>query len=289
MAWPIPAYFGLFLANSLSRMDAHGCCGADMTAFTESTVEEAALAWLEATGWQVAHGPELAPDTAAAERRDYAEVVLAQRLRDALARLNPELPAEALEDAFRKLTRPEGADLVQRNRALHRLLVVTVGVHGGREREARAERLFAFGIAEREAGDRHHPVRQLEQAIDLGHVVAHLADRTGPQAGELGYRLLRLGAPSQRGILGLAKIIDVPGAARLLAEVLGDPDAVRPVAGGIELRGPEAGARLDLDTLQGLLFGGPEVEDEARTFLGRMGFEHARLPLQPFAFGLDSI
>src|SRR3990172_5076589 len=64
----------------------------------------------------------------AAERRDYGEVVLAQGLRDALARLNPALPAEALDDAFRKLTRPEGADLIQRNRALHRLLVDGVTV-----------------------------------------------------------------------------------------------------------------------------------------------------------------
>jgi len=55
-------------------------------------------------------------------------VVLAQRLRDALARLNPTLPAEALDDAFRKLTRPEGADLIQRNRAVHRLLVDGVTV-----------------------------------------------------------------------------------------------------------------------------------------------------------------
>jgi type I restriction enzyme, R subunit len=50
-------------------------------------------------------------------------VVLAQRLRDALARLNPALPSEALEEAFRKLTRPEGAELVARNRNVHRLLV----------------------------------------------------------------------------------------------------------------------------------------------------------------------
>lgn len=84
-----------------------------MSAFTESVVEEAALAWLEAAGWQLAHGPDIAPDTPAAERTSYGEVVLAQRLRDALARLNPEFPAEAIEDAFRKLTRPEGADLIQ--------------------------------------------------------------------------------------------------------------------------------------------------------------------------------
>ena len=96
--------------------------------FTESQVEAAGLAWLEAIGWQVAHGPDIATDTPAAERRDYGEVVLSQRLRDALARLNPDLPAEALEDAYRKMRRPEGADLVQRNRAVHRLLVDGVTV-----------------------------------------------------------------------------------------------------------------------------------------------------------------
>jgi type I restriction enzyme R subunit len=99
-----------------------------MPAFTESVVEEAALAWLESIGWQVAHGPDIAPGMPAAERTDYGEVVLAQRLRDALVRLNPELPADALEDAFRELTRPEGADPIQRNRTLHWLLVDGVTV-----------------------------------------------------------------------------------------------------------------------------------------------------------------
>jgi type I restriction enzyme, R subunit len=96
--------------------------------FTESVVEQAALAWLESIGWRVAHGPEIAPDSLAAERDDYGEVILKGRLRDALARLNPVLSAEALDDAFRKLTRPDGAELVQRNRAVQRLLVDGVTV-----------------------------------------------------------------------------------------------------------------------------------------------------------------
>ena len=99
-----------------------------MTTFTESVVEEAALAWLASAGWQVRNGAEISPDEPAAERDDYGQVVLAQRLRDALARLNPALPVEALDDAFRKLTRPEGADLIVRNRALHHLLVDGVTV-----------------------------------------------------------------------------------------------------------------------------------------------------------------
>lgn len=99
-----------------------------MTAFSESTVEGAALAWLEATGWQIAHGPGIAPCMTAAERADYSKLVLAQRLCDALAHLNSELPAEAREDAFRKPTRPQTPALVQRNRALHRLLVDSLTV-----------------------------------------------------------------------------------------------------------------------------------------------------------------
>jgi type I restriction enzyme R subunit len=54
------------------------------SAFTESDVESAALAWLESLGWAVKHGPEIAPDGLFAERADYREVVLAQRLHDAL-------------------------------------------------------------------------------------------------------------------------------------------------------------------------------------------------------------
>jgi type I restriction enzyme, R subunit len=96
--------------------------------FSESVVEEAALAWIESIGWAVRSGAEMAPGEPAAERADYRQVVLEQRLRDVLARLNPDLPPEALEDAFRKLTRPEGADPVGRNRGMHRLLVDGVTV-----------------------------------------------------------------------------------------------------------------------------------------------------------------
>lgn len=99
-----------------------------MNDFNESVIEEAALAWLESVGWSVRHGLTIAPDTPTAERSDYGKVVLEQRLRDALARLNPDLPVEALDEAFRKISRPEGAELAMRNRAVHRLLVDGVTV-----------------------------------------------------------------------------------------------------------------------------------------------------------------
>jgi type I restriction enzyme R subunit len=52
-----------------------------MTTFTKSVVEQAALAWLEGIGWQVRNGAEIAPGEPAAERDDFGQVVLGQRLR----------------------------------------------------------------------------------------------------------------------------------------------------------------------------------------------------------------
>jgi len=96
--------------------------------FSESEVEVAALQWFEALGYTVLHGPDIAPGEPAAERTDYNEPVLPQRLRDALARLNPDLPANTLEDAFRKVTRAALPSLVGNNRAFHKMLVEGVEV-----------------------------------------------------------------------------------------------------------------------------------------------------------------
>jgi type I restriction enzyme R subunit len=97
---------------------------------TESVVEDAALAWLEDLGYTILHGPEIAIDALTAERSDpnYRDVVLESRLGHALFRLNPDLPPEALEDAFRKLTRVDAPSLLERNRAFHRMLVDGVNV-----------------------------------------------------------------------------------------------------------------------------------------------------------------
>jgi type I restriction enzyme, R subunit len=101
-----------------------------MSGFTESTVEAAALAWLANSGFAVAHGPEIAFGQPGAERSDptYRDVILEWRLREALVRLNPELPQEALDDAFRKIVRADGPTLIDRNRAVHRMLVDGVTV-----------------------------------------------------------------------------------------------------------------------------------------------------------------
>ena len=94
----------------------------------ESHVELAALGWLQALSYELRHGPELAPNEPGAERQDYGQVVLERRLRQALQRLNPQVPADALEEAFRKLTRPDSPSLVANNHAIHKYLVEGVPV-----------------------------------------------------------------------------------------------------------------------------------------------------------------
>lgn len=96
--------------------------------FTESLIEQAALAWLESVGWRVRNGVEFAPDAPRGERDDYSQVLLIERVQEALYRLNPDLPAEAREDALRRLRNPEGSELTDRNRSFHRLLVDGVPV-----------------------------------------------------------------------------------------------------------------------------------------------------------------
>ena len=96
--------------------------------FNESTVEDAALSWLEGVGWNATHGSEIAPEMQSAERDSYSAVVLAGRLRSALARLNSDLPIDAVDDAQRRLIDPVGATLESRNRAFHRMVVNGVTV-----------------------------------------------------------------------------------------------------------------------------------------------------------------
>ncbi len=123
-----------------------------MSKFTENQVEQAALAWLESVGWQVANGAEIAPGEAAAERESYGQVMLERRLQDALARLNPKLPSGALDDALRKLLRPEGVEPILRNRNLHRLLVDGVTVEY-RDGELRGAQVRVIDFDQPEAND----------------------------------------------------------------------------------------------------------------------------------------
>lgn len=95
---------------------------------TESVVEGAALGWLSELGYTVIYGGTIAPGESKAERESYKEVVLKGRLLSALRRLNPALPNEAVDEAYRKITQPQSPSLIEDNRAFHRMLVNGVEV-----------------------------------------------------------------------------------------------------------------------------------------------------------------
>jgi len=94
----------------------------------EQQLEELCLSWFQQVGWQIAHGPDIAPDSSAPERTCYRQVVLRERLLAALARINPQIPAAALEQAVHALQTVSEPQMVVRNRSVHRLLLSGVSV-----------------------------------------------------------------------------------------------------------------------------------------------------------------
>jgi type I restriction enzyme R subunit len=103
--------------------------------FSETVIEQACLAWLEAQGYAIFHGPEAASGELSAERNDpnYRDVILERRLRQSLTNLNPTLPPEALDEAFRKLANVQASSLIERNRAVHNMLANGVTVEYRRD------------------------------------------------------------------------------------------------------------------------------------------------------------
>ena len=104
-----------------------------MAGFSESHVEDAALGWLSKLGYAVLHGPDISPEGPAPERISYDQVLLTSRLRKTLKRLNPNLPAETLEEVLRKVQQTETPSLIEENRRLHRYLIEGVPVEIARE------------------------------------------------------------------------------------------------------------------------------------------------------------
>ncbi len=94
----------------------------------ESTVEDAALELFAGVGYTILHGPDIAPGELFEERKSYSDVVLVGRLRQALVRINPKVPAEAIEESLRKILRSESPSLEENNRRFHKSLTDGVNV-----------------------------------------------------------------------------------------------------------------------------------------------------------------
>ena len=99
-----------------------------MSKISESSIETLAIERLQALGFDYVYAPDIAPDSTNPERASFAEVLLTQRLRNAVARINPTLPPAALDEAIKTIQRISSPELLANNEAFHRLLTEGVNV-----------------------------------------------------------------------------------------------------------------------------------------------------------------
>ncbi|MFM7487584.1 MAG: type I restriction endonuclease subunit R, partial [Cytophagales bacterium] len=98
-----------------------------MNSISENEIEEIALGYLQGLGYQYLNGLVLSPDGEHPERQ-YNEVVLVTRLRDAIEKLNPTITQDAKEDALKKVLRTDSPNALINNETFHKYLTEGVDV-----------------------------------------------------------------------------------------------------------------------------------------------------------------
>ena len=114
---------------------------------TESEIEKFAFELLERFDYDYLYGPDIAPDGDRQERASFEDVLLLERLQTALRRINPTLPASAIEDAVKQIQRIHSPELIANNETFHRML--TEGVTVSYQKDLPASAGQAGGTQER--------------------------------------------------------------------------------------------------------------------------------------------
>jgi len=112
-----------------------------MATITENEIEEIALSYLQGLGYTYQLGTVISPDGEHPERQ-YNEVVLVTRLRDAIDKLNPNISQDAKEDALKKVLRTESPNALINNENFHRYLTDGVDVEMRTESGIRGEKIY---------------------------------------------------------------------------------------------------------------------------------------------------
>jgi type I restriction enzyme R subunit len=99
-----------------------------MKGLLEDHIEQAGIETLKALGWQYLDGMAISPDGSAPQRASFSDTVLTRRFDRALRALNPDLPEEAIETAFRLVLNTDKPNLIEENQRLHKLITDGVGV-----------------------------------------------------------------------------------------------------------------------------------------------------------------
>jgi type I restriction enzyme R subunit len=99
-----------------------------MTKITENTIEAFAIELFEKLGYDYVYAPDIAPDGDMPERESYEQVLLVDRLRKAVKRINKSIPADAQADAVKELQRIASPEILANNETFHRLLTEGIPV-----------------------------------------------------------------------------------------------------------------------------------------------------------------
>jgi len=99
-----------------------------MKPITENIIEQSTIEILQSQGWEYANGKEISPEGLFCERENFSQIVLLNRLRTAIAKINPTIPLDAQEAAVQKVLRIASPDLHHNNEEFHRLLVEKVKI-----------------------------------------------------------------------------------------------------------------------------------------------------------------
>lgn len=94
----------------------------------ESHIEEMNIDMLNDKDYQYVYGPQVAFDGDTPERESHSDVILLGRLRNAIARLNPDIPADAQEEAIRRVQNLKSEDIIVDNKEFHNMLIEGVRV-----------------------------------------------------------------------------------------------------------------------------------------------------------------
>lgn len=114
----------------------------------EEHLEKSCLGLLEQMDYGILHGPDISPGGPYAERQ-FSEVILKSRLKEALLRINPSIPDEAIEEAIRRVLRTESQDTIANNQNFHRFLFNGIDVeYKNKENHTKVGKVWLFDFEE---------------------------------------------------------------------------------------------------------------------------------------------
>ncbi len=114
---------------------------------TENQLEQLTIQWFRNSSWNYVHGPDIAPESTQPEREDYSQVILKGRLLRQMARINPHLSPEALEEAAHIAATPAHPSLPRNNRESHRYLLKGIPVEVRTDDTPKTEQVFLIDFA----------------------------------------------------------------------------------------------------------------------------------------------